>query len=408
MPPDDADEAMQVVALAKLRWAAVAGQLLVIAVVVRTFAVPLPLWPLFGGVAAQALFNLGVILASRRGRPLPVLAGLVADIVLLAWQLYWSGGPANPFVSLFVVPIALAATWRSVRSVVVTVVLAVVAYSALWLQHRELPHMHGDFDLHLFGMWVNFLITAAVVGFFGVRVALTMARQREALRAARERSLRDEGVLAVATLAAGAAHALNTPLSTMAVVISDLREVGGESAFANDLRILSDQVDSCRDAVRQLVAESQPDAARPALPLAERVDATVARWRLLRPSFAVACEVAPSVGGRPIAFDRGFDHLLINLLDNAADAAVAVGANRVSLSVDGNASGFWVDVRDPGQGFPAHRGPLASSKRDGPGLGLALAAMICERHGGNIRVESGGEGTRVRARLSWPAEAGSG
>lgn len=398
--PDD--EATQSRALARLRWAAIAAQLLVIGVVHRGLDIALPLLPLLSGVAALVLFNAVLVVLDRRSRGLPVLAALVFDSLVLAWQLYWSGGPANPFVSLFVVPIALAANWRSVRSVVVTAVFAVVAYSALWFGHRPLPHVHGEFDLHLFGMWVNFLLTALVVGFFGVRVALAMARQREALRSARERSLRDEGVLAVATLAASAAHAMNTPLSTMAVVLADLRDDGAHPELQADLRILSDQVDACRDAVRQLVAESQPGSQGAPVALAARVDATIARWRLLRPAFVLNCDIDAMAARREIAIDRGFDHLLISLLDNAADAAAASGECAVGLSVRADEDRLRIEVSDPGQGFSDGRRPFASSKPDGLGLGLTLSALICERHGGGIEVISGTSGTRVRATLAWP------
>lgn len=401
--PDD--EATQSRALMRLRWAAIAAQLLVIGVVHRGLDIALPLRPLLAGVAALVLFNAVLFVLDRRSRAVPVLAALVFDVLVLAWQLYWSGGPANPFVSLFVVPIALAASWRSVRSVVVTAVLAVLAYSALWFEHRPLPHVHGEFDLHLFGMWINFLLTALVVGFFGVRVALAMASQRDALRVARERSLRDEGVLAVATLAAGAAHAMNTPLSTMAVVLADLREDGGHPELQADLRILADQVDVCRDAVRQLVAESQSGSQAAAVTLAERVDATVARWRLLRPAFVLNCDIDAAAGRRKIAIDRGFDHLLISLLDNAADAAAAAGERTLGLSVRAEQDLLRIEVSDPGHGFAEEGRPFASGKPDGLGLGLTLSAMICERHGGGIEVATGASGTRVSATLAWPVAA---
>lgn len=403
--PDD--EAMQGTALIKLRWAAVAGQLLVIGVVALAFEIALPLLPLLSGVAALVLFNLVAMAWAWRGHRLPVLAALVIDLVLLSWQLYWSGGPANPFVSLFVVPIALAATWRSARSVLVTAVLAIAAYSMLWFQHRPLPHVHGEFDLHLFGMWVNFLLTALAVGFFGVRVASTMARQREALRVARERSLRDEGVLAVATLAAGAAHALNTPLSTMAVVLADLRDGWPEAAaeVRQDLAVLAVQLDACRDAVRQLVAEAQPQASGRSQPLALRVDQAVTRWRLLRPAFALNLSIAESAAAIAIDIDQGFDHLLINLLNNAADAAEANARHDVALDVGADVRFCVIEVHDPGSGFASAQSPFASTKPDGMGLGLALAAMICERHGGELAIHSGPGGTRVRATLALPRPA---
>lgn len=401
--PDDA--ATQSRALRRLRWAAVAAQLLVIAVVERGFDIALPLQPLLAGVTALALFNLVARAFERRAVAVPVLAALVFDLLVLCWQLYWSGGPANPFVSLFVVPIALAATWRSVRSVIVTAVLAVAAYSALWFKHRPLPHVHGEFDLHLFGMWVNFVLTALVVGFFGVRVALAMARHREALRAARERSLRDEGVLAVATLAAGAAHALNTPLSTMAVVLADLRDDARHPDLQPDLRVLSDQVDACRDAVRQLVAESRPESQRLPMPLVERVAATVTRWRLLRPAFTLSLQIDAAIAQSDIAIDHGFDHLLINLLDNAADAAAAAGEQAVGLSLRGDDGLLLIEVHDAGEGFGATTRPFATSKPEGLGLGLTLSALICERHGGTLDVSSDAQGTHVRATLAWPLPA---
>jgi two-component system, sensor histidine kinase RegB len=398
------DETMQASALVKLRWAAVALQLAVLAVVSRGFGIALPLAPLLSGAAALVVFNFAAILLARRGRGVSVRTALIVDLCVFAWQMYWSGGPANPFVSLFVVPVALAAVWRSARTVLVTTVLAVVAYSALWLKHQPLPHVHDGFDLHVFGMWVNFLLTALVVGFFGMRVAQTMALQRERLRAARERSLRDEGVLAVATLAAGAAHALNTPLSTMTVILADLHEgwPDADPEVREELRVLAHQVDACRDAVRELVVEGQVDGHSAPVALAARIEHAVARWRLLRPAFQLNQTLAADAAAQRVTFDRGFDHLLINLLNNAADAAQANGRYDIALDVRSDEADCVIEVRDAGSGFSAFLRPFESTKPDGFGLGLALTALICERHGGRLDIESTGQGTRVRATLKWP------
>jgi len=397
---DARDAATQAAALVRLRWVAVFAQLLVFAGVDYWLHIMLPWRPLLAGVALLALVNGGIQIAARRGRIAPLTPTLALDIGVLSWQLYWAGGPANPFVSLYLVPIALAAAWRSARAVVATALLAVVAYSALWFGHAPLPHVHGEFDLHLFGMWVNFLISAGAVGWVGVRVATTMAAQRAELAAARERSLRDEGVLAVATLGAGAAHALNTPLATMAVLLGDLREDASAAARA-DLDLIARQLDACRDAVRQLVAEAQPEAQAAPAALAQRVETAIGRWRLLRPAFELEVEVDADAATRTPRFDRGFELLLVNLLNNAADAAQANSRRDIRLALRAERARLCVEVEDGGSGFATAPRAFVSGKRDGLGLGLTLAALICERHGGALEIDDRG-GSRVRAALAWP------
>lgn len=395
--------------LVRLRWFAVAGHVLAIGIVHWGIGMPLPLLPLATGVATLIAINLLTGLAPAalgRWRSLP-LPWLLVDTLVLGWQLYWSGGPANPFVSLLMVPIALAAVALPARAVVATGSLAVVAYSVLWFWHRPLPHVHGEFDLHLFGMWINFLLSAAVIALFGTRVAQVLDRQRRALAQARERSVRDEGLLAIASLAAGAAHALNTPLSTMAVVLADLRDGLGQAppSAHEDLELLSRQVDACRRAVRELVAEAQPESSPPPRqPLGARIEQAVTRWRLLRPSVDLQMRIDPAAATLPVRVDRGLDYLLINLLDNAADAARSSGARSIGLDVGVHAPWLRIDVTDPGSGTPpAPPRAFASDKPEGLGLGLALASRICERHAGRLGLEHDPHGTRVRAEMALTA-----
>lgn len=383
--------------LARLRWLSIGGQALAIAAVPFFLPLALPWLPMSLGVAVLLGFNLWAVAFARTG---PVAQGVVllhlgVDIAVLAWQLYWSGGPANPFVSLFVVPIALATALLPARGVAATAGMAVLAYGLLWLDHQPLPHIHGEFDLHLLGMWLNFLLTAGVLAFFGTRIASELARQRAALAAERERGARDEGVLAVATLAAGAAHALNTPLSTLSVVLADLRDgVDGadRSSLAEDLALMEAQVHACRDAVGQLVrdarAESGPvDVQR----LDARLRAAQERWRLLRPGVAATLVLDEAAALLPVAADRSLDYLVLNLLDNGADASRAAGGDGVRLHAGLRDGLLVMAFQDGGPGLPLRASsPLRSDKPGGLGLGLALAARVCERFGGRLVPVPGG------------------
>jgi len=76
---------------------------------------------------------------------------------------------------------------------------------------------------HLAGMWVNFALSALVISWFVTRISATL-RQRDAqLAQARERQAQRAHVLALGTLAASSAHALATPLATIAVLVGELR-----------------------------------------------------------------------------------------------------------------------------------------------------------------------------------------
>ncbi len=386
--------------LMRLRWLSIAGQALAIGLVPWVLPLHLPWMPMAGGVALLLVFNLWAMAQLRRGAGGTVLLHLGVDIAVLAWQLYWSGGPANPFVSLFVVPIALATALLPARAVVATAAMAVLAYSLLWLDHEPLPHVHGEFDLHLLGMWLNFLLTAAVLAFFGTRIASELARQRSALAAQRERSVRDEGLLAVATLAAGAAHAINTPLATLAVVLADLRDgVAGlePQDIRDDLALMSAQVEACRAAVGQLVNDARSESA-PIKPgrLDDRLDATIERWRLLRPGFDATLEFLDDAGGLALSADRSFDYLVLNLLDNAADASRLAGGECLVLRVTCDTDWLRLAFLDQGPGLVGAPAPFRSDKPGGLGLGFALATRVCEQFDGGLQPVAGG----VQARLS--------
>ncbi|WP_460456753.1 ATP-binding protein [Arenimonas alkanexedens] len=387
--------------LVRLRWLSITGQALVIAAVPLLLPLHLPWLPMAGGVVLLLLFNLWARRLRGTASATVVLAHLAVDIAVLAWQLYWSGGPANPFVSLFVVPIALATALLPARAVLATAALAVLAYSLLWFDHQPLPHVHGEFDLHLLGMWLNFLLTAVVLAFFGTRLATELARQRAALAAERERGARDEGLMAVATLAAGAAHTLNTPLATLSVVLADLRDGVADierGALQEDLALMSAQVDACRAAVNQLVSDAQAEhGAATTVRLDVRLEESLTRWRLMRPGIDAKFDIAPDVAAQPVAADRRLDYLVLNLLDNAADASRSAGSDHVNLRARREGDSLALDFLDQGPGLAQAPAQFQSDKPGGLGLGFALATRVCEQFGGSLAPVPGG----VRATLAF-------
>ena len=391
--------------LAALRWFSVAAQAVAVAIVAFGFGVPLPLWSMAAAIAALAVFN---VYATRRARresepaAVEVFAHIAADVAVLAFLIGCSGGPANPFTSLFLVPIAFAALALPRRWILATAALCGLGYALAAIFGRPLPHVHGlaldSFDLHLWGMAVNFVISAAVFAGFLARMA-RQRREREAeLARLRERFARDEGIFALATHAASVAHELNTPLATMLLVLDELEASELPPGFGDDIALLRTLAETCRDRVRELARAARRG---------EEVDleAVVSRWHLLRPAVALEREATLTDGVR---VDAAVGHLLRVLLDNAADATADAGAAagdaRVRLGLRREEAWLVGWVRDRGPGLSPQQafstGLRGSGKPEGLGVGLALSRAALERLGGELRVETAaGEGTCVHFRV---------
>lgn len=388
--------------LATLRWIAVIGQSIAIVVAEGVLGLPLAYGPLLVGVIALVVFATYATNVAWSGAATGhglVLAHVAVDILQLTWQLYWSGGSANPFVSLYLLPIALVGFSLPSRQVLAVAGLAVAGYSFLMAAHRPLPnwlHHHATlFDLHLIGMWVNFLISAGVITIAAIRLSAVLGRQRRALAQAREAALRSEGVIAVATQAAATAHALNTPLGSMAIVAGELaRELPPDDPLAGDVRLLREQIEVCREAVRRLVAESSPDARGPE-PFADIVARAVERLALIAPESVVDRAIDPGVARLPLSDPIAIEHLLMNVLGNAVEASGVVGRHWAKLDARRDGEALCIVVHDRGAGVVVEPAPFTSTKPDGLGLGVLLSRMLVERRGGTMTLGRDAAGGRV-------------
>ena len=405
--------------LAWLRLCAIAGQSMAVMICSWWMRIDLPTLSLLLGIDMLAVF--AVFAAWRISQPWPVhewetVCHIVADTLVLSYLLYFTGGARNPFVTLLLVPIALSAAALSVRAILAVAAIAGAAYFVLLRWYVPLPmnelsaNDHG-FSLHVAGMGVNFGITALLLGFFINRLATAVRQQQQEVQRVRERALRDEGILAIATQAAGAAHELNTPLSTMRTLLPELRrEHATDAALNEDLQLLEGQVERCRSILREMVAfgKAQLSQEPERLALPAFIHGCVERFKLLRPEAELELAVQPQLDTLVLRTPPGLRHALLNLLNNAADASALCDSHFVMLEVLRHEQ--WLDwiVRDRGPGFTPAGATAAigiSGKQSGLGIGLALAEATAERLTGELIIANTGNGAELRLRLPLSAIA---
>ncbi len=393
--------------LIALRSVAIAAQLLTLAAVWKILELELDWQPMLLTIAALAAINLFSWLRLRSDKPVssPELFGqLCADVLALSILLYYGGGSTNPFVSLYLLPLVIAAATLPGRYTWGMAALTAACYSLLMVYYVPLPHIHHSendaFNIHVIGMWLGFVISAVVVAYFVVQMAQAVHSRDEMLVRVREDILRNERIVALGTQAAGAAHELGTPLSTMAVVIGELRHdvAADQPALRDSLTILDEQVRGCKRNLDKIMANAQDSGAATLQPVNELMAELLDEWQLLRPAaqYRYSSPDKGRLGGvsaPPINADVTLRAALMNLLNNAADAAPQM----IEIHSKWDAENFTLEIHDHGEGLSkeaAHKAGSAffTTKTEGHGLGLLLANATIERMGGSVRLFNRKEG----------------
>lgn len=402
-----------------LRVCAVVGESITVAVIERCFGIPLPAAAMAGVIAGLAAAGLLTALRLRIALPateLEVAGQLLIDIAALTALLCLSGGTANPFASLYLIPIALSAVGLAWQYTAILTAVCLACYVYLIDRFTTLTFMHMNlanaFDLHVVGMHVTFAVSAILLAASLAVMATEMRRRDQAMAALREEMMRKEHLSAMGVLAAGAAHELSTPLLSMAILVSDLRSARTMDAeFYDNLSLLEKQIALCKEKLTTLLQTAgcprgpQKRAARLRTVLQDALES----WSIIRPT--IRCEVDwRAISDAPwVTVDEGFPHVLTSLLDNAAQASESRGSDVVRLSVAVDTRDVRLYIDDDGPGLSAEveqrvGKAIFTTKKDGFGLGLVLSHANLDRVNGDLTLMSRPEGG-TRTTITLPAHA---
>lgn len=402
----------------QLRWAAVAGQLVTLAVVRFGLKVDAAWGVLVALVALTAASNAACVSMTRgRSGAGLVPAILVFDVLVLTAMLAVSGGASNPFSAFFIVHVALGALLLPTRALWCLVVLTIVTFGLLFTapEHAAMGHAHGHgWSGHLLGMWIAYALSASFVAHFIDSLATAMRERDKQLADVALVAEQNERLAALSNFSANAAHELGTPLATIAIAARELElalgAVASGARATEDAALICRETERCRRILRDLSSRAGEIAGE--MP----VELTLAGLVEL-----LSKEVAGSVGaavaiacapGAPAGRLRLPPHtvvqIVVNLVRNAQDANVSAGfAEPVEVQVGQDGALLWMRVADRGAGLaPEVRGrlgdPFVTTRREtgGLGLGVYLAKSFATRVGGSLRYEDrAGGGTEATLRV---------
>lgn len=407
--------------LVALRWLAIVGQTISIAIIAIVFGYDLPLTECFSAISASAWFNIVLAFAlpsQRLLRQWEAAAQLIFDIFQLSFLLYLTGGISNPFVLLLIAPTTIAASTLRLNWISIILSIAILMVAILYQSPHPLPWEKGQEFMLLpmyklgiaIGVSIGILFTAA----YAWRVSAEEIRLADALIATQAILAREQRLAAVGGLAAAAAHELGTPLATIQLTAKEMTRALKDGPDKEDAELILEQSLRCREILRNLSAHNNfSDPTITSLPISQLLQEAAERHNS-NTTKALLFDINPPQSDDELIVHRMPE--IIYGLGNFIENAFFYAKSKVIISATWDNKIIKVKIIDDGRGFdpdilPRLGEPYISSRgqgtqgaqtREGMGLGFFIAKTLLERSGGQISFgNQTGNATGAIVKIIW-------
>jgi two-component system sensor histidine kinase RegB len=379
-----------------LRSVAVAIQLLLITFVNFGLDYQLPWTPLLTIIALEIVFTIlsyGFYrlkqTTEQAANQTAILVQISADIVFLSLLLFFSGGATNAFVSLLLIPIAIAAVALPPLLLAFVCVLALCSYSIL-LSILPMSTMHGNMQGHFIGMGINFLFSTLVVALVVGKMARNNNQQALAIAAYRENLLKQEKITALGVASAQVTHQLATPIATVQLLSDELEENFPNNSIIRDMQT---QLGRCKDSLdnfrKQIfdIKEQVIKSMNCQLLFNEVIDnINVNNPEVTIKLPGVEHQILPQIAW--VSADAALLPAIMNLVNNAITASKQHQSNQLSLSHLIADQQWHFSIRDYGKGFSINAlnnlGVQPVNSEYGFGMAVFLSHVSLEKLGGKL------------------------
>ncbi|PKI15909.1 sensor histidine kinase [Colwellia sp. 12G3] len=394
----------QIQVIIALRSTAITIQLLLIIFVNLGLAYQLPWTPLVSVISLEILFTLSSYiyyrhnhLSEKKASQKAILVQICADIIFLSLLLFFSGGATNAFVSLLLIPIAIAAVTLTPLLLSIVAFLAIASYSIL-LWSLPMSVMHGNMQGHFIGMGINFLFSALVVAIVVGKMARSINQQELAIAAYRENLLKQEQVTSLGVASAQVTHQLATPIATVQLLADELSENLPNNDIVADMQ---SQLTRCRDSLaefRAMVFEIKEQVVK-VINCQDLFNEITVSVRFNNPEIHLqlqnntGCNSTEAV---TINADATLLPAIINLINNAIRASKANNSKTLCLTSQIIKGNWQFTIRDYGKGFTLKKlnelGVKPVNSEQGFGMAVFLSHASLERLGGKLALTNHQDG----------------
>jgi two-component system sensor histidine kinase RegB len=349
----------------------------------------------------------------------------------IAW-LYFSGGATNAFISLLLLPIALAAVTLPLWAAWSLTALSTLAYSLMIfavpgsemvmdptaidpsaMDHSAMGHASMDMTSHYLGMWLNFVVSALALTTSVALIARRMRRQDAQLAYHREAQLTQEQLLALGTASAQMAHQLATPLSSLRLLLDEAKEsplpLAEQTETSEEMDVALGRCEHTLKELR-LATESIRSRRISKQSVAELIQNLQHSCLLFMPQAHIHWPdaIASHLAEKELNTDPSVVPALMALIENGLRASmehIELAKVSVEVALLPAGQGIGLRIRDFGQGIApsllAQLGNRLVQSPKGLGAALLLSHASFERLGGQLILAHHPQGGTV-AQISLP------
>ena len=338
------------------------------------------------------------------------------DILQLGILLFFTGGVANPFVFLILIPAVFSSQYLHFLSSIILVAIIIIILIILTFYYYDLPHpgeLHFHVpDYYLYAMPISTSIGLIFLVYFGFKFGEETRIRKKAYDKIQELMAKESELLSLGGQAAAAAHSLGTPLSTILLTAKELKkEFGNNHKISKDLDLLISQSNRCREILKKLSLNPsiEDDFLNINLSLNDYVNEIVRSYQeISNKEFVINLEDY----NNPINTNKSIE--IIYGLRNFIGNANKFSKKKIEILLSSNKKITNITIRDDGPGFPKdlidkHRlgepyirtTDQGNITKYGLGLGTFIGKTLLEKNFANINFNNSPETGGAEVLIKW-------
>ena len=381
--------------LVNIRWIAIIGQLFTVSLVFYYFKFQFPFYLSLVAIFLSILLNiiLEFIKSSvQRLNNFWASLSILYDLIQLAFLLYLTGGITNPFSILVIVPTTIAGTFLSKRSSLIIAIISILFLTFLTLEYLPLPGPNIALPYHyLLGTWLSLVVGMIFLGNYAHSIADENRKRSTAFDNLEKTLARERELKSLGGLAAAAAHELGTPLSTITLVIEDLKkELGKDPRFIQDIDLLNSQIQRCKEILKDFSQDpNKTDTFMDNITFKDLIKEIALSFEIPKHKNIKFKDL--SIGNNIIV---GRKVEMIYALRNIIDNAIKFSNTIIEIEIFSQNKKIGINISDDGDGFrqdiiqklgePYVNSTLVDKNKKGLGLGIFISKTLLERTGAKI------------------------
>ena len=401
--------------LINLRWLAITGQVIAIAVTNFILNFNFNVQACFIILFLSCVINLTSSVYFRTEKRLSALKTfvfLVFDLTQISLLLFFSGGISNPFSILIIVPTIVSASSLPIIYLIILGVMTLMSISFLSVKYFPIIDSSGDIlkspEIFLFGFSASLIITVTFLGSYVRRIFLDNSKMNRALQATQVALERERKLTALTGVVAALGHELGSPLATIKLASSELlSEINSDSPIYQDIRLIYDQIERCKAIISDMGSLGKDDqyvktidlftllfeASQPYKKLDKEITFRLNGVRKGRKGISIKEKMIPLVRREPELI-----HGLRNIIHNA----IKFAKTTVDINLICDPRELNVEIVDDGKGFPHDITKMieepflkkseffstdekTKAPAEGMGLGLFIANILLEKTNGKLK-----------------------